>query len=83
MEKLVNVTIEKYKEHNHLQPKRFCYDFNINNVNLDYCVIVPELELVTVDFGTFGLDILGLEKGDFNSYKTKFKEFGINLEELK
>ena len=82
MEKLVNVTIEQDNEYSLLQPKRFCYDFNVNNVNLDYCVIVPELELITVDFGKFGLDILGLEKGDFNSYETKFKEFGINLGEV-
>lgn len=57
------------------------YYLEINNTTVAYCWLDIYLGRVNQDFKEEYLEILNIEKGNYTSYKNKFQEFGVILEE--
>ena len=79
----INAEIESKGKVRYLRDETYRFVFKINKFIASDCLLKLRTNKVFEDFNSIDLDILGIKMGDFNSYKTKFKEFGINLEELK
>lgn len=83
MEKLVNVTIEHDKVRGSFQSTTNNYVFKVNNIVFDFCNLDLNSKVVVLDYVDRFLEFLNIEKGNYTSYKNKFQEFGVILEEEK
>ena len=55
------------------------YELTLNDIFTGHCQICSVTNKVILNFNGWVLDMLDIDYFDFNSYKTRFKEFGIDL----
>lgn len=80
MKILIDLTIKYGKKDG---KNRYRYDLIYNSEKIDYCVVVPDIEFIAVDFLPDHLRLLGIKVKDFESYNKRFEYYGINLKDVK